>query len=200
VHPALHHGHLDPAHLGVGLAVVWWTVMAAATILPWLVADARWIALRSLPRLHHRAIAVFAGAFLLIWTLVGAAAIAATAPLHEASTAVAIALALAAAWHVTPARRRVLRRCAISRAPAIRGPRAAVDWARSGAVAGGRCVTTCFALMLPMAILHSPVLMIGAALVVASERRPGPNPERRAGRPAEALALLGLAVGFALLA
>jgi hypothetical protein len=54
--------------------------------------------------------------------------------------------------------------------------------------------------MLPMAILHSPVLMVGGALVVASERRSAPNPERRAGRPFEAMALLGLAVGFALVA
>ena len=54
--------------------------------------------------------------------------------------------------------------------------------------------------MLPMAILHSPVLMLGAALVVASERRPAPNPERRGGRPNEALALLAGAALFATLA
>ncbi|MFL5888181.1 MAG: hypothetical protein ACJ76M_03760 [Solirubrobacteraceae bacterium] len=63
---------------------------------------------------------------------------------------------------------------------------------------GGRCIATCWALMLPMAILHSPVLTVGGALVVASERRSAPNPERRAGRPLEAMALLGLATGFAL--
>jgi hypothetical protein len=47
---------------------------------------------------------------------------------------------------------------------------------------GGRCVVTCWALMLPMAIEHHPALMVGAARVLASERRRGPNPERRAGR------------------
>jgi hypothetical protein len=174
--------------------------MVTAMMLPWVAADARWLALRSLPAMRRRAIGVFAGTFLLVWALAGAVELTAMAPLGGSGAAVAVALAAAAAWQVTPTRRRVLRRCGALRAPAIRGPRAALAWARSGAISGGRCVATCWALMLPMAILHSPVLIVGAALVIASERRPGPNPERRAGRSAEALVLLGMAVGFGLFA
>jgi hypothetical protein len=200
IHPLVHHGHLDPAHLGLAAALLWWTAMITAMMLPLVAADARWLAFRSLPRLRRRAITVFVATFLLVWALAGAVGLTAMAPLHGSLPAVVLALAVAAAWHVAPVRRRVLRRCGALRAPAIRGPRAALDWSRSGAVAAGRCIATCWALMLPMAILHSPALMVGGALVVASERRSAPNPERRAGRPVEAMALLGLAVGFALFA
>ena len=181
-------------------AVGWWLAMVIATMLPWTGRDARWLAFRALPALRQQAIAVFALAFLAVWAAAGAVALLAVAPWQGEPAAVAPALALAAAWQVAPARRRALRRCGVSRAPAIRGRRARADWARTGAVAGGRCVATCWAVMLPMAILHSPVLMLGAALVVAGERRPAPNPERRGGRPAEALALLAGAVAFAALA
>jgi hypothetical protein len=34
-----------------------------------------------------------------------------------------------------------------------------------------------------MAIEHHPALMVGAALVLASERRRGPNPEKRGAPP-----------------
>ena len=200
VHPLVHHGHGDPMHLHLGFALAWWTTMVTAMMLPWLAPDARWLAFRSLPRLRHRSIAVFAGAFLLVWTVFGAAALVAMAPVNGVSAAAAMALVVAAAWQVAPARRRMLRRCGALRVPAIRGARAGLDWARSGAVAGGRCVAICWALMVPMAIVHSPVLMVGTALMIAGERRAGANPERRAGRPVQALALLGLGMGFAVLA
>ncbi|MFL5905273.1 MAG: DUF2182 domain-containing protein [Solirubrobacteraceae bacterium] len=104
------------------------------------------------------------------------------APLHGSLPAVVLALAVAAAWHVAPVRRRALRHCSALRAPAIRGRRACLDWSRSGAVTGGRCIATCWALMLPMAILHSPVLTVGGALIVARSGGPPPTPsEGRAG-------------------
>ncbi len=114
-------------------------------------------------------------------------AIALLAPVRGEPLAVALALALAAGWHCAPQRRRLLRRCGILRAPAVHGARAVADWARGGLRVGARCVGTCGALMVPMAIVHHPALMVGAALVLVSERRPGPNPERRAARPLEAL-------------
>jgi len=115
------------------------------------------------------------------------AAIVLLAPVRGEAGAVAIALALAAGWHCAAQRRRLLRRCGILHAPAVHGARAVADWGRGGLLVGARCVGTCGALMLPMAIVHHPALMAGAALVVVSERRPGPNPERRAVRPLEAL-------------
>jgi hypothetical protein len=199
-HPLVHQGHGDIAQMPFPAAVGWWVAMVIATMLPWTGGDTRWLAFRVLPDCRQQAIAVFALAFLAVWTAVGVAALVALEPWQGEPAAVAPALVVAAAWQVAPARRRVLRRCAVSRAPAIRGWRARADWARLGTVAGARCVTTCWAVMLPMAILHSPLLMLGAALVVASERRPAPNPERRGGRPGEALALLAGAAAFATLA
>lgn len=190
IHPLVHHGHGSLAELPLGAAVAWWTAMVVAMMLPLTSADARWIAFRSLPSRRQFAVASFAAGFLAVWALAGAVALLATAPVQGEPPALAVALAVAAGWQVAPLRRRALRRCAAIRAPAIRGWRAPADCARAGAVVGGRCIATCWAVMLPMAILHSPVLMAATALVVASERRPGPNPDRRGGRPAEALALL----------
>jgi hypothetical protein len=119
IHPLVHHGHLDPAHLGLGAALLWWTVMIAAMMLPWVAADARWLAFRSLPRLRRRAITVFAAAFLLVWALEGAVALTTMTPLHGSLPAVVLALAVAAAWHVAP------RAAALQRAPGAGNPRPA---------------------------------------------------------------------------
>jgi Predicted metal-binding integral membrane protein (DUF2182) len=176
-----------------------WATMVVAMLLPFASKEARWLAFRSLRRRRQHAIAAFAAGFLLPWLAVGTAAVAVTSPLHGDLLAAAVALALAAVWQVMPVRRRVLRRCGALRAPATRRGRHAADCMRSGAVAGGRCVLTCWAVMLPMAMVHHPGLMAGAMLVMASERRNGPNPEQRAGRSLEALWLAAAAVIAALL-
>jgi hypothetical protein len=54
--------------------------------------------------------------------------------------------------------------------------------------------------MLPMTIVHQPLVMVGTALVVASERQPAPNPEFRGGRPHEAFVLAAAAALTALAA
>jgi predicted metal-binding membrane protein len=167
--------------------------MVVAMMLPLAGAQARWLGLRTLRRDRHRAIATFAAGYLVVWVALGALALAALAPVAGEPEALAATLAAAAVWHVAPPRRRLLRRCAAGTVPAIRGWRAPVDWLASGVRAGMTCVATCGVLMLPMTVAHHPVLMLGAALVIAAERRSGPNPERRAGRPREALCLAAAA-------
>jgi hypothetical protein len=184
-------GAMFVRHPRVELAA--WTAMAVAMMLPLARPQVRWLAFRSLPRHRHRSVAAFSLAYVLVWTAAGAVAIAALRPVHGAALAVAAALALAALWHRAPLRRRLLMRCGVRRVPSVAGWRARVDWLRTGAGAGARCVATCGPLMLPMAVAHQPALAVGAALVVASERRPGPNPERRAGRRLEAACLAGAA-------
>jgi predicted metal-binding membrane protein len=198
--PGGHHGpgHAPGPPYAVSLAA--WTVMAAAMMLPLARKEARWLAFRSLPRRRRAAVGVFAAAHLSVWALAGVPAVAALAPLHGDLLAAGLALVAAAAWHGAPPRVRVLRRCASTRAPAIRGWRAVADWSRAGAVSGARCVATCWALMVPMAIVHHPALMVGAALAVAAERRRGPNPERRAGRPAGVVGLSCAGTALALVA
>ena len=195
-------GHADATHQGSAswIALAGWMTMVVAMMLPFTSKEARWLASRSLPSRRQRAIAAFGAGFLLPWIAVGAVAVAALAPLHGELVGVAGALTVAAVWHMAPVRRRVLRRCGAVRAPAVQGWSAVADCIRCGVLAGARCVATCWAVMVPMAIVHHPGLMAGAMLVVASERRAGPNPEQRAGRPVEALWLAGGAAVTALLA
>jgi hypothetical protein len=46
-----------------------------------------------------------------------------------------------------------------------------------------------------MALAHSVFLMVALTVVLLTERAPGPNPDRRAGRPLESVVLAALAVG-----
>jgi predicted metal-binding membrane protein len=181
-------------------ALGWWAVMVTAMMLPLVRRHARWLALRTLPATRVPAVAVFAMSHLGVWMAAGAVVIAATAPVRGSAAAVAAALLLAAAWHAAPARRRLLRRCAAARAPGITGWRAVSDWTRMGAQAGARCVGTCWALMVPMAVVHHPALLAGATLLLYGERRHGANPERRAGRITDACWLAGAGVVTGLLA
>ncbi len=177
-----------------------WALMVVAMMLPLVRKQARWLAFRSLRARRRHAVAVFTGAFLAVWVAAGALAIALLEPVRGEIAAVAVALAVAAWWQRAPARRRLLRRCGVQRAPAVRGWRALADQCRGGLLAGTRCVATCWALMLPMAIAHHPALMAGAALVLVSERRRGPNPETRGARRLEALwiaAAAAVAAGLA---
>jgi predicted metal-binding membrane protein len=198
--PAGHHAAEHAAAPRYATALAAWTVMAAAMMLPLARKEARWLAYRSLRSRRRAAVGVFAAAHLSVWALAGAVAVAALAPLHGKLLAAGAALVGAAAWHGAPARVRILRRCASTRAPAIRGWRAAADWSRAGGVSGARCVATCWALMIPMAVVHHPALMAAAALTVAAERRRGPNPERRAGRPLDVVGLACAGTALALVA
>jgi predicted metal-binding membrane protein len=183
-----------------GSAILAFALMAVAMMLPLARSPARWLAFRSLRSHRQAAIAVFAASCMAVWVAAGAVLVVVLGPVRGSLPAVAAALAVAAAWQVAPARRRLLRRCGTATAPAIRGRRAVADWSRGGARAGARCVGTCWAVMAPMAIVHHPALMALAALVVFGERRAGPNPERRGGRPFEARVLAAAAAAVLVLA
>lgn len=207
IHPDGHHGHhhhVAPVPLSVAgdgngwvTAMGWWSVMVAAMMLPLAVSDARWLAHRSLARRRNRTVVLHAMGFLAVWVLAGAVIVPAVQAAGAATAATAGALAAAAAWQVTPARRRALRRCGAGRAPAIRGFRADADCLHTGIRTGRRCLVTCGVAMVPMAATHNLVLMGAVALLGASERRRAPNPEERVGRPAEALGLAAVATAVA---
>ena len=200
---SLHAGHASggegaEAALTYGVLLGSWAVMVVAMMLPLVRGQARWLALRSLRRRRQHAVATFTVAFLVVWLAFGALAVALLGPVRGELWAVALGLAAAALWQAAPARGRLLRRCATQRAPAVRGSRALRDWAGGGLRSGRRCVGTCAPLMLPMAVAHHPALMVGAALVIASERRRAPNPETRGGRRLEALWIGAAAVAAAI--
>jgi predicted metal-binding membrane protein len=132
-------------------------------------------------------------AYLAIWSLFGLLAtwLTITAWPHGAPAVAPVALLLvAAAWHVTPARRRALRRCGKPTRVRVRGWRGDTDCLTAGIAAGRPCLITCAPLMV---VTHSAVLMVAITGLMLSERRRGPNPARRLGRPYEALCLVLLA-------
>ena len=200
-----HGAHAGHAHVHAGgpatPATAWWVLMVVAMMLPIVRVQARWLAARSLRRMRQRVIATFAASYLLVWTLAGALALPLLGPVQGDLVALAAALAIAAAWQASPPRRRLIQRCGSIRAPAIRGPRAVAGWVKAGGVTGARCVGTCWAVMLPMAVVHHPVVMVFCAAVMFNERRPAPNADTRGARPFEAhvLAAAAFAVLFAAL-
>jgi Predicted metal-binding integral membrane protein (DUF2182) len=173
--------------------------MVAAMMLPLAMRDARWLAHRSLARRRRRTVALHFVGFFVIWSAVGVTVCAAVLAIDASTTGTAaVALMGAAAWHVSPPRRRAFRRCGSGRAPAIRGLRADVDCVVAGVRTGQTCLITCGVAMSAMTAGHSLALMGAVALIGVSERRAAPNPEERAGRSAEAIALAAIAVAVAL--
>jgi predicted metal-binding membrane protein len=126
--------------------------------------------------------------------LVATGLVAAVWPRGAPAFAASLVLLVAAAWQVTPVRRRVLRRCRGAGFVNVRGWRADRDCTAVGAADGRRCVFTCGPAMAVMVLSHSLILMAALTLLLLSERSRGPNPARRAGRPMEALCMVGLAV------
>lgn len=179
---------------GVGEALAWWLVMVAAMMLPLARADARWLANRSLARRRGRTVVLHILGFAGVWSWLGVAVVAIAALGARGPAVGAGALAVAAAWHVGPTRRRYLLRCGRGAVPAITGLRATTDCFRAGARTGWRCLVTCGFAMAAMAAVHSFVLMAAIAVLTASERRAGPSPARRAGRRSEGLGFAAVAI------
>jgi predicted metal-binding membrane protein len=194
-HPAAHGATHTPAPALVS-TWLWWTVMTVAMMFPVAAAGARRIARASMWHRRHIAMAEFLAGYLAVWALVGLVAVWVVSlvwPNGAPRYTVAVALAAAAAWQVTPIRRRLLRRC---RGPAfvnVRGWRADRDCTAEGLNDGRRCVVTCGPVMAVMAVGHSLFLMAFLTVLLLTERARGPNPDQRAGRPFEAVCLAALA-------
>ena len=174
-----------------------WAVMVGAMALPLATPGARRLAHRVLAVRRQRTVVLHAVAFAGVWLLLGAVAIAVVETLGLGYAAGAATLLAAAAWHVSPIRRRALRRCGAGRLPSVTGRAADLDCLRSGLAAARVTVVTHGLPMLTMAAVHSVSLALALSLLAAVECRPGPNADRRAGRPFEALALAGLGLAIA---
>lgn len=164
-HALMPHAGTEPFLAGLS----GWIVMAAAMMLPGTLADMRRLALSSMWRRRQRTIAAFLGAYLVVWICFGALALAALPPLGVSA---GFLLAGAAAWELTPWKWRALRRCHLIEPLPPRGTRADAACARAGLRYGGRCVVSCWALMLAMAVAGHLALALGAliAIVVTAEK------------------------------
>jgi predicted metal-binding membrane protein len=210
-------GRMDGMDAGPGTAlgtfgwfIATWLVMMAAMMLPALTPALS----RSLPagaRTDLRRVLAPAGfviGYLVVWVAAGGVAygllragralVGNTFEWHSAGRWLSVAVvAFAAAYQLSPPKRRWLARCrAEFLAPEEAPTGRPADSVRSGLRAGGRCLGSSWALMLVLFALGamSLVWMAVVAVLIAAERL---LPAVRAARVASAGALAVLAVGVA---
>jgi predicted metal-binding membrane protein len=171
-----------------------WLVMCGAMMLPLTVMPVRHVAFRSLWRRRHRAIFGFLLGFGFVWIAVGLISVTLFGFYgRPASVGVAGALAIApaAAWQLMPVKRRALLACHRTAPLAVDGLRADLDCIRYGLMHGRFCLLSCWALMLAATVLHTSLLaMVAASIVALAERY----------RPKLLAATSLVALGFSILA
>jgi predicted metal-binding membrane protein len=172
-----------------------WGLMAAAMMLPTALPAVRHVAVNSLYWRRRRAMAEFIAVFLVVWILFSAVALGALSAWGPASSAAALAgaLALAALWQLTPLKLRALRACHRSRPLPPRGWRATAGVADFGLRNGAACLASCWAMMLTMATVSSARLAWMACLTgVAMAEKLSLKPVRTSRRTAALLAAAAL--------
>lgn len=182
-----HTSHTHVSHTGIipgrgyGQGTLGTVAMVIAMMLPLTLTNVRHVALSSLWRRRHRAIAAFLVGYLAVWIVVQSAIVGTwglLTPLVGWQTAGGVAMVAAALWEVAPIKRQRLRRCHRTVPLAPRGWRADADCARYGVTTGFSCVTTCWALMVAAAAFsHSLMVMtvlFGVQMSGRYQRRPSP--------------------------
>jgi predicted metal-binding membrane protein len=193
---------MGSAHRAAGLAAAaglpGWVLMTVAMMGPAALAGVRHTGLNSLRWRRGRAMAGFAAAYLTAWAVFGVLALAAAALFTGAAVpgpaALAAVLAAAAAWQLTPAKRRCLRACHRSVPLPPRGWRAEWGSLRFGLRNGAACLGSCWCLMLVMVAAPAGQLLWMAGLAGAV------TAERLALRPRAVTRFIGVACAFAAVA
>jgi predicted metal-binding membrane protein len=174
-HEAMHHaGHQAAAPAGVAgtgwlAAQGGWLLMATAMMVPPALPAVRRVAMDSRWRRRQRAGATFIAAYLAVWALFGLLAVSAArwAGLPAgAGWPLAAALAVAAAWELTPSKRRWLRAGHRSVPLPPDGWKADLGCASAGLTYGRACLGAGWALMLPMAVAGHAGLALTVVLTV----------------------------------
>lgn len=183
----------DAVVASVAAGLVDWSLMVVAMMVPLVAASVRMVAARSLWRRRHRAVITFLSSYVLVWSVVGWAALA-LVTLWLGSVAspvpVTVALLLAAAWQTTSAKQRALMACHRSAPLAPHGWRATRDCAHYGLLAGLRCAASCWAMMLACALAHHSVLVMAVASGVGWAERSTRTSQRATSAALGACALL----------
>jgi predicted metal-binding membrane protein len=182
-------------------AVLAWVVMTAAMMGPVALPAVGHVARNSLRWRRGRAVAWFAAAYGAVWLVAGVVllTLAAIVPGGRSLRALAVSLAVAAAWQVSPLKRRALAACHRTVPLPPIGRRATLGCVRFGLRHGLACAASCWAVMAAMAVTPGAHVLVAAALtpVVAVERY-ALRPRKASRRTAAALGLA--AAGVALLA
>lgn len=164
-----------------GFALIDWALMIVAMMLPLVFDHLRVAAARSLWPRRHRAMLGFLCGYAAIWLLVGVALSIVMAAIgivphlmpHGAggSSWTAAAFVGAAAWQLSPLKRRALIACHRTVPLAPHGWRAHRDCVRYGWIIGCSCLMSCALLMLACALAgHSLPAMLAATGVAGAER------------------------------
>lgn len=191
-----HHTHSSAAPwLG---SVAGWVLMSTAMMVPAALPVIRHAALTTMWRRRQRVVTLFVAPYLGLWLVFGILALAIvdwSRGVLEVSrpTLLVVALVAAAAWELTPLKRRSLRAGHIVSPLPPRGPKA--DAAAVGAALryGYWSLAACWALMLAMAVAGAEGLLLMALLAVVIAAEKVLVRGTRLGRPA-AVALLGAAL------
>jgi predicted metal-binding membrane protein len=152
-----------------------WVLMTVAMMGPAALADVRYTGLNSLRWRRRRAMAEFSAAYLSVWAAFGLVSLAAgeMMPGVPGPAALAVVLAAAAAWQLSPFKRRCLRGCHRSLPLPPYGWRADKGALWFGLRNGLYCLGTCWCLMLIMIAAPGGQLLWTAGLtaVITGERR-----------------------------
>jgi predicted metal-binding membrane protein len=151
-----HHGmETHSATPGFLQSVVLWIVMATAMMLPTALVEARFIALNGKWSRRQRGPALFAAAYLTVWSAAGVVVFAAIWSLGPETTslwALSAMLAAAAGWESTRWKRHLLRGCHRLRAIPPRSWKADRACVAEGMRNGFTCVGACGPMMISMAV------------------------------------------------
>jgi predicted metal-binding membrane protein len=157
-------------------ALAAWTLMVVAMMGPMALPAVRHVALNSLRVRRRSAIALYFAAYVAVWVGFGLVALGAELLATERfaigrGALLAAGLALAAAWQITPVKRRALYACTRTVPLAPVGRKAVRACVRFALLQGRRSVVSCWALMFVMVALGHASLpwMVGLTAFVLFE-------------------------------
>ncbi len=181
--------HASPSHHGshgatpvIGVAIGGWALMSVAMMVPVTLPAVRHVGLNSIRRRRRWAMAVYAASYVAVWVMFGVLALALVWALRSTGAwstglddhqLVVGALVIATIWQLTKWKRRAVVACQRTVPLPPTGWRADYGCAHFGVRQAGRCVISCWPLMLLMAVVgHSDVIVMAALTVgIVAERR-----------------------------
>jgi predicted metal-binding membrane protein len=194
------HGLHSAMSIPVGVAIGGgalggWALMSVAMMVPVTLPAVRHVGLNSIRRRRRWAMAVYVASYVAVWVLFGVLALALLWALRSTGPderqLVVGALVIATLWQLTAWKRRAVLACQRTVPLPPTGWRADYGCAHFGVRQAGRCVISCWPLMLLMAVVGHSNLIVMAALTA------GIVAERRASVGRRLIALLGGALAVA---
>jgi predicted metal-binding membrane protein len=177
-----------------------WGLMATAMMVPTALPAIHHVGGKSMFWRRRRATVEFIAIFLGLWVAFAAVVLGGLGSWGPAGSpyALAVALALAALWQLTPLKLRAMRACHRSRPLPPRGWRATAGVADFALHNGGACIASCWAMMAAVSLAHPGSLWwMGALTGAMAAEKLAEKPRRIARRLAALLAAAAIGVALA---